>query len=87
MPYTSRTLIDKIQQMYPTIRDQEIEVVAWFDETQDTWVITLRKGEHALTTYLNSAEADACIAADRCIYLGLHVAEFLANFEARHVTA
>ncbi len=87
MPYTSQTLISKIRQMYPTIRDHNIEVVAWRDQTQDTWVITLRKGDHTLTTYLDTAEADACIEENRCIYLGLHVAEFLANFEDNRLAA
>ncbi len=87
MPYTSQALIDKIRQMYPTIRDHQIEVVAWRDETQDAWVITLRKGDHSLTTYLDTAEADECVEGDRCIYLGLHVAEFLANFEEQRLAA
>ncbi|HBB40287.1 MAG: hypothetical protein COW73_06985 [Nitrospirae bacterium CG18_big_fil_WC_8_21_14_2_50_70_55] len=81
MPYTSQTLIDKIRQLYPTLRDHSIEVVAWRDEEQGTWVITLRKGDHTLTTYLDTVEADQCIESNRCLYLGLHVAEFLANFE------
>jgi len=87
MPYTSQTLISKIRQMYPTIRDHNIEVVAWRDQTEDTWVITLRKGDHTLTTYVDGAEADQCIEGNRCIYLGLHVAEFLANFEDRKLAA
>jgi len=87
MSYTSQTLIDKIRQMYPTIREHGIDVVAWRDQTADTWIITLRKGDRTLTTYVDGAEADQCIEGDRCIYLGLHVAEFLANFEDQRLAA
>lgn len=87
MPYTSQTLISKIRQMYPTIRDHNIEVVAWRDQTQETWVITLRKGDRTLTTHVDGPEADQCIEGGRCIYLGLHVAEFLANFEDKRLAA
>ncbi|RMF85014.1 MAG: hypothetical protein D6739_05155 [Nitrospirae bacterium] len=81
MPYTAETLIAKIREMYPAIGELGIEVVAWLDEGQGAWVVTLRKGEAQLTTYVDRDEVDACLEGDRCVNLGVHVAEFLANFE------
>jgi hypothetical protein len=45
-------------------------------------VLKLTKGQHALSTYIEKADADASMDGHKCIYLGVQVAQFIANFQA-----
>lgn len=81
MAFSKERLEEKLMEMYPEIREHRIDLLMDFDENKGAWVITLRKGEHALSTFLEARDADACMEGDRCVYLGLHIGQFVENFE------
>ena len=75
------TLKAKIVDFYPEIEKHQIQTSLTFDKEKNVYVIKLAKGKHALTTFLEKPDADACIEGKKCVYLGLHIAEFVKNFE------
>lgn len=81
MSYTLEDLKAKVLEFYPEITRHQVETDITFDAEKNAYVIKLRKGEHALTTFLDKPDADACLEGRKCVYLGLHIAEFVKNFE------
>ena len=74
-------LCNKIKSIYPEIGECGIDVTAEWDETKKAWVVDLKKDHHELKTYLEPADADACLAGKRCVHLGLQIAQLEANIE------
>jgi hypothetical protein len=83
MGYTQVALEDKILEMYPDIRKHGISIGLRFDEGKNAWIVILKRDTHELTTYLDKKDADDCMNNVKCVYLGLHIAEFVKNFEQR----
>lgn len=81
MSYSLDTLKAKIVDFYPEIAKHQLETSMTFDKDKNAYVIKIKKGEHELTTFLEKADADACVEGKKCVYLGLHIAEFVKNFE------
>ncbi len=81
MSYTDDGLKAKIVDFYPDIAKHQIDTSLTYDKEKKAYVIKLQKGKHALTTFLDKADADACLEGKKCVYLGLHIAEFIRNFE------
>jgi hypothetical protein len=81
MSYSMDSLKAKIVDFYPEIEKHQLETSMTFDEGKNVYVVKVQKGEHVLTTFLEKADADSCMEGNKCIYLGLHIAEFVKNFE------
>jgi hypothetical protein len=81
MSHSLDALKAKIVDFYPEIKKHQLETSMTFDKDKNAYVIKINKGEHALTTFLDKPDADACIDGKKCVYLGLHIAEFVKNFE------
>ncbi len=81
MSYSLDELKAKIVDFYPEIAKHRLETTLTFDQEKNAYVIKIQKGEHALTTFLDKPDADACLEGKKCVYLGLHIAEFAKNFE------
>lgn len=82
MGYTQVALEDKLLEMYPEIREHGISLSLTFSEEKNAWVVKFEKDSHELTTNLDKKDADECMDGMKCIYLGVKINEFLANFEA-----
>ena len=85
MSYSYDTLKAKIVDFYPEIEKHQLQTSLTFDKTKGehgVYVIKLKKGKHELTTFLEKEDADSCIEGKKCVYLGLHIAEFVKNFES-----
>jgi hypothetical protein len=82
MGYTNVALKDKIYEIYPEITDKGISVGLDFSDEKNSYVITLSRGIHQLTTYLDKKDADECMDGVKCVHLGVQVGEFIKNFEA-----
>jgi hypothetical protein len=83
MSYSLDALKAKIVDFYPEIDKHKLETSMTFDKDKNAYVIKIKKGEHELTTFLDKPDADACVEGKKCVYLGLHIAEFVKNFELR----
>ncbi len=81
MTYSYDSLKAKIIDFYPEIGKHQLQTSLTFDKDKNAYVIKLQKGQHKLTTFLDKPDADACIEGKKCVYLGLHIAEFVKNFE------
>jgi hypothetical protein len=71
----------KILEMYPNISKYGLDVSLEFLESENAYVVKLKKGEHELKTFLDKKDADECMNNIKCVYLGLHIAEFVKDFE------
>ena len=82
MEIESKTLENKLRQMYPGIEKHNLALSARFDANKDAWIVQLAKGKHELTTHLEKKDAEACLEGVQCIYLGVQIGQFVENFEA-----
>ena len=83
MTYTNVALKDKVLEMYPEIKEQNISVGLDFDEGKNAYILTFKRGMEVLTTHLEKKDADDCINGIKCVYLGFQVAQFIKNFAER----
>ncbi len=81
MTYSLDSLKTKIIDFYPEVEKHQLQTSLTFDKDKNAYVIKIQKGEHVLTTFLDKPDADSCIEGKKCVYLGLHIAEFVKNFE------
>jgi len=81
MTYSLDALKAKIVDFYPEVEKHQLDTKLTFDKEKKAFVIKIQKGKHKLTTFLDKPDADACIEGKKCVYLGLHIAEFVKNFE------
>ena len=87
MAYSKADLIAKIHEMHPDIQRHGFDLGVTFDQGWDGWHVTLTHGEHVLETFLDRQEVNESLEEGRGIHLGLHIAEFLENFEHQEATA
>jgi len=81
MSYTIAGLKTKILEMYPEIAKYGVIPSLTFDDGKKTYVFKLTKGPHELSTYIDQADADACMGGKECIHLGVQIRQFLENFK------
>lgn len=85
MDYTKEALLEKVLEMYPEIKEHGFSAGLEFNAKKDAYIITFRRGKSELTTHLERHDADECMNNVKCVYLGVQVAQFIKNFEAREV--
>jgi hypothetical protein len=81
MGYTNVALENKVLDMYPEIRKHDIAVSLYFSEDKKAYVVQFKKDKHELETYLDKSDADECMDGLKCVHLGVHIGEFIKNFE------
>jgi hypothetical protein len=81
MGYTIADLKGKILEMYPEIAQYGVDSSMTLDHEKKTYVFKLAKGPHELSTYIDEADADACMGGKECIHLGVQIRQFLENFK------
>ncbi|HLE40348.1 MAG TPA: hypothetical protein VI956_02460 [Nitrospirota bacterium] len=83
MEYNNVALKEKIMEMYPEIRQNNLSVGLDFNAGKNAYVITFERGKEVLTTHLEKKDADECMNGIKCVYLGVQVAQFIKNFEEK----
>ena len=81
MSVDRKVLESTIMGMYPEIIKHSLSFSLNFDTDTDSWIVTLSKGKHKLTTHLEKKDAEACLDGIQCIYLGVQIGQFVKNFE------
>jgi hypothetical protein len=76
-----KTLCDKIRQLYPDIGECGIDVEVDYDQAQKTWVVHLKKDNQKLKTFLEDGDAEKCLLGQKCVGLGIEIAQLRANIE------
>ncbi len=75
-------LCEKIRSIYPEIGECGIDVNLEWDEAKKAWIVDLKKDKHELKTHLEPEDADTCMKGDKCVSLGLQIAQLKANIES-----
>lgn len=81
MSYTMEKLKDMIFELHPEIVQHALNLSASFDEAKNAYVLKFSRGGKELNTFLDKADADECMAGNKCIHLGVQIAQFLEDFE------
>ncbi len=76
-----QALCAEIRRLYPGIGECGIDVKAEYDEDQKTWVVHLKKDNHALKTYLDDGDAEKCMIGKKCVGLSIQVSQLRGNIE------
>jgi len=74
-------LCEKIRELYPDVGECGIDVEAEYDSVQKSWVVHLKKGSYKLKTFLEEGDAEKCILGQKCVGLGIEIAQLRANIE------
>lgn len=81
--YDKEKLCKKITELYPDIGECGIDVNVSYDDEKKAWVVDLVKDNHELKHYLDLPEADSCMEGDKCVPLGLEIAQLRKNIEGK----
>jgi len=76
-----KALCEKIRQLYPDIGECGINVDVEYDEGEKTWVVHLKKDHQRLKTYLEDGDAEKCMLGQKCVGLGIEIAQLRTNIE------
>jgi hypothetical protein len=81
--YTKDELCKKITDIYPEIGECGIDINVSYDDEKKAWVVDLIKDTHELKHYLDVPEADECMEGNKCVPLGLEIAQLKKNIEGK----
>ena len=77
--YSKEDLCSKIIALYPDIGECGIDITVEYDPNQKIWLVDLKKDNHELKHHLEIPDADACMANNQCISLGLEIDQLKKN--------
>ena len=81
--YTKEELCKKITDIYPEIGECGLDIDVSYDDEKKAWVVDMIKGSHELKHYLDLPEADECMEGNKCVPLGLEIAQLKKNIEGK----
>ncbi|NOR11028.1 MAG: hypothetical protein GQ541_06025 [Desulfovibrionaceae bacterium] len=81
--YSKDELCKKITDIYPEIGECGIDIDVSYDDEKKAWVVDLIKDSHELKHYLDLPEADECMEGNKCVPLGLEIAQLKKNIEGK----
>jgi hypothetical protein len=79
--YDKAELCEKIRSIYPDIGECGIDIDVNYDQDQKSWVVYLKKDKHELKTFLEDSDAERCLLGEKCVGLGIEIAQLRANIE------
>ena len=79
--YDKTELCEKIRSIYPDIGECGIDIDVEFDQDQKSWVVYLKKDKHELKTFLEDSDAERCLLGEKCVGLGIEIAQLRANID------
>jgi hypothetical protein len=79
--YDKAELCEKIRTIYPDIGECGIDIDVDYDQDQKSWVVYLKKDKHELKTFLEDSDAERCLLGEKCVGLGIEIAQLKTNIE------
>ena len=79
--YNATELCEKITSLYPDIGHCGADIDVSYNQAENSWIVHLEKGSHALNHFLEQLDADRCMEGKQCIALGLDIAQLRKNVE------
>ena len=74
-------LCEKIRELYPDIGECGIDVDVDYDQEKNAWIVDLKKGSFELKTHLEDDDADQCMLGQKCVGLGIEIAQLRGNIQ------
>ncbi len=74
-------LCEKIRELYPDIGECGIDVDVDYDQEKQAWMVDLKKGSFELKTHLEDDDASQCMIGQKCVGLGIEIAQLRSNIE------
>jgi hypothetical protein len=78
---SKQELCKKIEDVFPDAGVCGVDIDVEYDETAKAWAVEMHHGHHHLRTFIETEEADSCLAGKLCIPLGMQVAQLKRNFD------
>jgi hypothetical protein len=75
MEYNKEEICEKIKSIYPDIGECGIDIKVEYDESQNSLVVYLKKGNKEVKHFLPNEDADACLLGKQCVALGVEIAQ------------
>jgi hypothetical protein len=75
-----QALVQAITALYPEIAGHGIAVSVAEDPATGDWLVTMRHGDHTLSTHLEKDDAAACLTGVLCVHLGVQIGRFVENY-------
>ena len=69
MKYSKENLKQRLLEIHPDITQKGLSVRIEYEEKYKSWVITFTKGDRSRHAFLDTKDADECMAGKKCIYL------------------
>ena len=79
--YGKEDLCQKIREIYPEIGECGIDVSVDYDDEKKAWIVDLKKDQHELKTHLEPEDAETCMNGEKCIGLGVQIAQLKDNIQ------
>lgn len=79
--YDKAELCEKIRSIYPDIGECGIDIDVNYDQDQKSWVVYLKKDKQELKTFLEDSDAERCLLGEKCVGLGIEIAQLKANID------
>jgi hypothetical protein len=79
--YDKAELCEKIRTIYPDIGECGIDIDVNYDQDQKSWVVYLKKDKYELKTFLEDSDAERCLLGEKCVGLGIEIAQLRANID------
>jgi hypothetical protein len=79
--YDKAELCEKIRSIYPDIGECGIDIDVNYDQDKKSWVVYLKKDKYELKTFLEDSDAERCLLGEKCVGLGIEIAQLRANID------
>lgn len=74
--YEKNELCEKIRSLYPELGHCGIDLAVDYDDMEKSWVVYINRGNYQVKHFLPNEDADVCMLGQRCVGLGLEIAQF-----------
>ncbi|SHI54863.1 hypothetical protein SAMN02745216_00125 [Desulfatibacillum alkenivorans DSM 16219] len=77
----SQRLCSKIREVSPGIGECGRDLEVHWDGNSSHWAVDLKSGSRELRHYLPSEDAEQCVLGEKCLSLGLEIAQLKDNVQ------
>ena len=80
MTISKEDLRSRILELYPEFGQFQLSLDLSYDEDQQSWIATVTKGEHQLSTHLEEQDVESCLQGRECYHFGIQLGRFIRNY-------
>lgn len=80
MQVNAEELKKKVLALFPEIEQYGLNMDLKYDADQEAWLLTVSKGQEALSTHLEEQDVEACISGKECYHVAIQLGRFIRNY-------